>query len=348
MDIGQMQELVRAIDMVTKPAWRALLGEARHELGVQKLTYADLLAYIQRHGQYNDLSAASPEQFERFLDRVFRDIGFDLSQWPIERRRSVNGAFHMALDPGRSSAVYLPRAGNLRTLVVSMHEYGHALSSLSTRQRYTILNDFDDQFTEATAIFFELLCFDPQWMEAHNVVAASERRAVYEARFIELLFNLRCTMAELSANIMVYAQPEIDVAWAHDQFGDIYLGVKGFSQRPDFGSSVLMEDFQGVHYLAGSLLAAQLLDWARTHEGGVVHNSHLADWLVHRWFQWGSLLEPQYLIRSLTNEGPQAGNLLFELNRLSFMGGRGNMEFGDHAALQEAQRLTTSALDTSI
>jgi hypothetical protein len=343
-----MQELIRAIDMATKPAWKQIISEARHELGVQELTYVDLLAYIQRHGQYDDLGAASPGQFNRFLDRIFRDIGFDLSQWPIARRRSTRGAFHMALEPGQSSAVYLPPSGSLRSLVVTAHEYGHALSSLSTRQEYTILNDFDDYFNEATAMFFEFLCFDPQWMQAHNVVAESERQAVYEARFVELLFNLRCVLSELSANITVYADPEMDIAWTQDQFGDIYLDVKGFSQRPDFGSSVLMEDFQGVHYLTGSILATQLLDWARAKEGGVVHNPRLAQWLVDRWFQWGSLLEPQYLIRSLTNEGPRIGHLLFELNRLSFMGGRGNMEFGDHAAFQEAQRLTTSAIDTSI
>jgi hypothetical protein len=346
ISVTQLQDLVWAVDRLTRPAWRQLLSEMREELGTHDLTYADVISFMDTHCRHPALEV-EPGRMDSIIEGMLRDIGFDVGQWPIERHHTRRRPFQVMVEPGRLARIYTPNSTRFDAVVATMHEYGHAFASLSARQPYAILNEQHDVFTEAAGIFFELLCFDRTWLAAHVAMPGSTSQELYNTRFFELIFNLRCMLAELSAQIEVYNDPDLDFAWCCDQYGEVCLGIKNYSQRPDFGMELAMGPFHPALYLSGYIVAAQLLSRARAHEGGVVHNAHLQEWLTDRWFSWGQAIEPDYLLRSLTNEGPDIGYLLFELNNLSFAAGRGNMEFGDHATLQETRRLAVAGLNMS-
>jgi len=287
---------IDSFELATRPAYFAILGRVKADLGVNRVEPWDIDYWLHRQEQSLGADAWPKEPGLDRLRDLMRGLGFAVDSLPIDVKVwdvPTGGITFFTRPPYEARLLTNPFTGSefYETL---FHEYGHALNGTLMRPDLSpiFLRGDETPLGEGLAETLGHLAYDRHWLVRAAGVSPKQAERLEQVGKMRLLVWLRRSIAlQAYTEISLYhdrrANPDSLYAAAYRRFvgvelppGDYMGGKDLFATGPLYAQS----------YLYANMIATQLREAMREQFGAddLSREPRVGGWLTERFFAPGA------------------------------------------------------------
>jgi peptidyl-dipeptidase A len=312
IDHTALRALITQIEAATRGAWERALASQQQRVGAQNLHPWDL--------SFNDTPVAAKLRLALPKERMFpvisesfmaMGINLDNSALTLDveiREGKSQHAYCFPVAPPNDVRVLANLSDGLASCTTLLHELGHAVQALSTKQKlYSLKGTPNDAYSEGAAQLFAGLARDPEWLSAYANLTAEEVDECVVAEQHSLLSSMRWMLVWVSLEEEIFARPTCDPTPRFWELCEEYVGIEvpdelrstpAWARVPHF----ITHPIYVQNYLLADLIAAQLRATIDAQFGGMVGRPQTGAWIQEACFAPGALNSCDSLLQQLSGE----------------------------------------------
>jgi len=302
-------QLVDIIDSLTSPVYERMFDRRRNNGRSEALELWDWWQPYEKTLREVDRFFPVDSQLY-FARRSLADIGFRLEQLPLYLNVvSDSSISHMAQTIVVRAPHDIRLAVNLTDGLQSMrrllHAVGLALLHVEVRQDSHWFSNVDDPvWSNATGLFFERQCLQPDWLSKYAALPAELIARFGEAEEADEMLKLRLCLVDVTFEYEAYKNPNRDL---NSLYWDLFTRYTMLPRHDDLAPWATQVEYVTMPLgrcaqLLSRTATAQTYAYLFDNYSGVVGNKEVRSFLVQNYFRFGSRYHWRNLLERTTGE----------------------------------------------
>ncbi|MBD3179127.1 MAG: peptidase M3, partial [Candidatus Latescibacteria bacterium] len=263
--------------------------------------------------------------------RYYRGLGMEVE--PVLERSDLYQrpgksphAFCMDIDRAGDVRILANLKDNAKWMGTLLHELGHAVYDLNIDSSLPfMLRKYPHySLTEASAMFFESMLTEPEWLNSHLGAGIEEdqgRKLTISRNAQKLIFARWCQiMVRFERELYRNPRQDLDSLWWEMAGKYQLVRIPAARSLPDWASKIhfVTSPVYYHNYLLGELIASQLRHYIRADvDGDMMENGQkISEYLTSNIYSRGNLLRWDKLMERATGERVNPDYLARELKEI--------------------------------
>ena len=323
---ARWDELVRAVETSTRPAYQTILTNGARAANLAHVTPADSAYVLTVNLDWTNDRLRSDDAVE-FARHSLGAMGFDLDHPPVRvvvREFSFGGQTLAIHIPDDVRTVVRPQAG-ARFYSTLLHELGHGLQGTRTAATEAIFKGYEwipaltvPGFDEGMAEVFGTMTREPDFLARFTQLTPDERTRLADAQRRNQLVALRSLMVDVAFEREALAHPEQDLdALERRLVHEIRLLDVPADSPPTWANSPFLGTYPMYRqsYALAAMVAAQVHAALRARFGDQWLTPSAAQFVTQTLLSSGEGVPWEDRLRACTGTGLEATALVSELTR---------------------------------